>query len=527
VAIDDAREALFSQTFQVGYLPRQPPLYNWLAWAGVRVLGVSAAALIVCRYLTLGLAYLFLYLSAVRVLGSRRLALLAAFSLLLMGPFNWDVHEELTHSLAALAAAAATFYAMLRVERSGHPLAYVGLGTALAAGFLAKFSYGFFAGSLFLAALATPAYRCRVLSPRIALALVTAIVLCVPYALWFIHRELSIVHMFVEEVRPESAVGYLGGVARGFGHLGRMLGIYLMPFALVFPVVFWRAWPRRSGDGGEARRLVGNLLLIELGLVVLGIVAGSLTFLKFRWLMPAFCLVPLLAFAWIDRTALDRRMMRRYAVALAIAEAVVILGLSLNVFRGDALGAPTRLNAPYDLVARTLAEAGFARGTIAAGDGPLAGNLRLHFPDARVVRLTNPDYRRRGPATANASSCGKSRWAIRPRSSPGCGRVWRPTSRASPSGACPSASTTPARGRFAWATCCCRAGAGPVARRVARAGRRRPSRGPPPARPSTSRGGRRSTRSRGRRTGRGTDRAAPRAGNFRPTPGRGSGRRSR
>src|SRR6185503_1157246 len=159
VAIDDAREALFSQTLQAGYLPRQPPLYNWLAWAGVRGLGVNAAALIVCRYLTLALAYLFLYLSAVRVLESRRLALLAAFSLLLMGPFNWDVHEELTHSLAALAAAAATFYALLRVERSGHALAYVGLGVAIAAGFLAKFSYGFFAGSLFLAALATPAYR--------------------------------------------------------------------------------------------------------------------------------------------------------------------------------------------------------------------------------------------------------------------------------------------------------------------------------------------------------------------------------
>ena len=44
VAIDDAREALFSQTFQVGYLPRQPPLYNWLAWAGVRGLGVKQVA---------------------------------------------------------------------------------------------------------------------------------------------------------------------------------------------------------------------------------------------------------------------------------------------------------------------------------------------------------------------------------------------------------------------------------------------------------------------------------------------------
>jgi hypothetical protein len=198
--------------------------------------------------------------------------------------------------------------------------------------------------------------------------------------------------MFVEEVRPESKIGYFGGVARGLGHLGRMLGIYLTPFALVFPAVFWRARPRGPGGGDQARRLVGALLAIELGLVVLGIVAGSLTFLKFRWLMPAFCLVPLLAFAWLDRTALDRGMLRRYALALVIAEVAVILGLSLNVLRGDAFGPSTRLNAPYDRVARTLADAGFSAGTIAAGDGPLAGNLRLRFPDSRVVRLTNPDF---------------------------------------------------------------------------------------------------------------------------------------
>jgi 4-amino-4-deoxy-L-arabinose transferase-like glycosyltransferase len=402
VAIDDAREALFSQTLQAGYLPRQPPLYNWLAWAGVRVLGVHAAALIVCRYLTLGLAYLFLYLGAVRVLGSRHLAMLAALSLLLMGPFNWDVHEELTHSLAALAAAAATFYALLRVERSGHPGDYVGLGVAVAAGFLAKFSYGFFAASLLVAALATPAYRRRILTPRAAPALATVVVLCLPYVLWFAHRELSLVRMFAEEVRPESAVGYARGVARGLVHLGRMLAIYLMPFVVVFPAVFWRARPRDAGAGDPARRLLGTLLLVELALVLTGILTGSLTFLKFRWLMPAFCLVPLLAFAWIDQTRLDRGMTRRYAVALGVAEAVVVVGLILNVVRGDAFGPPTRLNAPYDRVAEALAAAGFSDGTIAAGDGPLAGNLRLRFPAARVIRLTNPDYL---PPRAGAGQC--------------------------------------------------------------------------------------------------------------------------
>jgi hypothetical protein len=95
-------------------------------------------------------------------------------------------------------------------------------------------------------------------------------------------------------------------------------------------------------------------------------------------------------------------MTRRYAAALGVAEAVVVVGLILNVVRGDAFGPPTRLNAPYDRVAEALAAAGFSDGTIAAGDGPLAGNLRLRFPAARVIRLTNPDYL---PPRAGAGQC--------------------------------------------------------------------------------------------------------------------------
>jgi 4-amino-4-deoxy-L-arabinose transferase-like glycosyltransferase len=403
VAIDDAREALLSQTFELGYQPRQPPLYNWLVWGSVRVLGISTAVVILCRYATLAVAYVFLYLSATHALGHRVLALLAAFSLILMGPFNWDAHEELTHSLAALAAASATFYALLRVERSGSVLAYLGFGAALAAGFLAKFSYGFFAGSLLVAALATPEYRRRILSARFGLTVATTLALCLPYALWFVDRDLSITRMYTEEVRREATHSYLGGVFRGFYHLGRMLFIYLMPFALVFLAVFWRAWQPRPSDGsGRVRRLLAGLFLAEGGLVVGAILAGSLTYLRFRWLMPAFFLAPLLAFAWVDSPTVERRRLVRYAAGLLGVEALVLLALTANVLRGDALGEPTRLNAPYDAVATALASAGFSRGTIAAGEGPLAGNLRLRFPDSRVIRLTNPDYL---PPTAGDGQC--------------------------------------------------------------------------------------------------------------------------
>jgi hypothetical protein len=170
-----------------------------------------------------------------------------------------------------------------------------------------------------------------------------------------------------------------------------MIVVYVLPFALVFLAVFRGTWTREATFRG-ARRLLGVLLLVQLGILIAGTLTGQLTYFRVRWLMPVFVLAPLFAFTWIDPTALDRRRIARYVVMLLVVETLVVLGLLANVLRGDAFGVPTRLNAPYDAVADTLATAGFTRGTIAAGEGPLAGNLRLRFPDSRVIRLSSPDY---------------------------------------------------------------------------------------------------------------------------------------
>lgn len=53
---------------------------------------------------------------------------------------------------------------------------------------------------------------------------------------------------------------------------------------------------------------------------------------------------------------------------------------------------PARLNTPFDAVGPAVAAAGFRRGTIVAGPGPLGGNVRLAFPDARVASLETPGY---------------------------------------------------------------------------------------------------------------------------------------
>jgi 4-amino-4-deoxy-L-arabinose transferase-like glycosyltransferase len=395
LTIDDSREALFAQTFEWGYQARQPPLYNWLVWGAFRVFGVGVLGLTVVKYAVLSTAYAFLYLTARRVLTRPDLAALSALSLLLMVPITWVVHEALTHSVAVLAAAAATVYVLLRLEATGRWGAYVALGVTLALGILSKFSYSLFAGSLLLAALTVDRFRARLWSPRLLVSLGVGALLVAPFVAWFYHHDFSLARMYAEEVDPGEAEPYALGVVSAVYYVARVTLYYLTPLWLVYLVLFRGAWSRRGDEPGPARparRLLGRFFLAQFGILAVAALVAGLTYLKFRWLLAAFILFPLYVFSRVDAARLDPARIRRFAALLALAEVLVLLAFAVNIYRGDRFGRPSRLNAPYDVVAARLAEAGFRRGTIAAGEGPLAGNLRLWFPDSRIMRLTNPDY---------------------------------------------------------------------------------------------------------------------------------------
>lgn len=398
LTIDDSREAVFGQTLEWGYLPRQPPLYNWLVWAAFRVFGVGLLGLTLVKYALLFLAYTFVYLSGRRILsdgGDGRLAALATFSLLLMVPVNWVVHEALTHSVAALASAAATFYVLLRLEASGSVPAYLAFGLVLALGVLSKFSYAFFGGALVLAALTVGPFRRRILDPRIGLTALVAVALVAPYLFWFYGRAYAFAPMYADEVGVGESRTYFAGVASGLYYLVRVTLYYLTPLWIVFLVVFRGGWARRSsaaGFVGPGGRLLERFLLAEVGLLLAGVLVGGVTYLKFRWMLPVYVLCPLYALAWLRRDASTAPRLTRLAYTILAAELAVVVAFPVSVFRGDFLGKPSRFTTPYVEVARQLGATGFTRGTIIGDDGALAGNLRLWFPQARVIRLTNPDY---------------------------------------------------------------------------------------------------------------------------------------
>jgi len=95
-------------------------------------------------------AYALTWAAARRILSEPTLAPLAAFSLLLLLPIGWFVHDDLTQSVAVLAAAAGTLLALIHLAAAPALRWYVALGLGLGLGTLSKLNYLLFAAALAL-----------------------------------------------------------------------------------------------------------------------------------------------------------------------------------------------------------------------------------------------------------------------------------------------------------------------------------------------------------------------------------------
>ena len=79
---------------------------------------------------------------------------------------------------------------------------------------------------------------------------------------------------------------------------------------------------------------------------------------------------------------------------LAVAALIVLVSLGLRIYiqlaGGDRCSGRCRSLTPFAGLSSGLQQAGFTRGTIVTDDLHLGGNLRIRFPQARVVEVTAP-----------------------------------------------------------------------------------------------------------------------------------------
>ena len=401
---DDAREAVLAQSLQWGYQARQPPLYNWLAWAAFRLLGPGLLALTLLKYATLVVAFWLVYLTALRVLDDARLAALAAFSFLLIVPISWTIHEALTHSITVLAACAGTVYALIRLDDSPGPRAYVLLGVAVGLGLLSKFTFVIFLAALGLAALSVDRYRARILRPEMLATALVATLLVLPFALWFAGQGHDLGRIYAREVRIDAGRAWVKQARAGLAYIARFLLSYVAPVALAIGICFPGAYRRLStgNDQSPGGRLIGWLLAWMLVLLTGAAVAGGLSFLKARWLIPALFLVPLYGLWRVDRHGAPGRRLVAFAAILVVAEIAVAGFLTVRVVGASHFRRAYPMNEPYARVAVELERAGFTRGTILAGFGTIAGNMAVRLPHARVLHTEYPEFL---PPAENPGQC--------------------------------------------------------------------------------------------------------------------------
>jgi hypothetical protein len=404
---DEAEQLLLAQFLLLQY-GRHPPLYTWLQHGAFQLLGVGVLGLAVLKHACLLGIFASTYVAARRIQGDAGRATLTTLALWLMPPVVWEAPRDLTHSV--LAAALAPPAVQLLVGLADRPTAwrYAALGAVLGLGFLAKYNFGLFAAILLGAALSVPAFRPALLDRRIGLTVLLAAAVVGPHV-----AALGL------GPAPTAAVGALGvgqgsavGPERRLGDVALDVAAVLGPLLLVVGILL--PGVRRPAPEPEARRravrqlleryLVGLLAILALGVPLLGLPA-----FKARWLLPLLVVTPLALFLRVPVGAPTRSVRRLAGVCGAAALLALALRLG-EVQAGPILGHASRLHLPIADLAAGIRAAGFRQGIIIAGDNPLGGNLRLHFPDTLVLTPRLADV---APAAA-------------PRAPGQCLVAWRP-----------------------------------------------------------------------------------------------------
>ena len=396
---DDVMAVLYSQTLELGYSPRQPPLYDWMAWLVQRLTGPNLISFLLLKYALLTATAAFIYSAALRIFDERLWAALSAFSLLLLYQIGWNIHEGVTHTSAMICALAATFWAFTRVMEVGQWRDYLMLGLAMGAGGISKYGFVIFVVILFAAAALQPAMRTKLLGCRMLAAAALAAAITAPFALWVIYNDHDLVALYSDTLSPGDQ-NHWRAASRGVFLAFRSTLIFLAPLILIVPVIFTGAFGAacraateafRPSVGPDWEKLLFHMALGGLLVLIAGaLVTGAVNY-RMRYMHPFYLLTPI----WL--IAMARAGMTRDWQPKAFAAASLVFALAVVALRIGYLwvGEPPfcskcRQMIPYDALADALRDRGFKSGTIIAGYRHTAGNLRQRFPDARVVALRRP-----------------------------------------------------------------------------------------------------------------------------------------
>jgi hypothetical protein len=390
---DDPFDAVLIQTLQPGYIPRQPPLYDWMLWLLSQVTDPTALPFQLLKYGLLTATCAFIFAAGRRAMkGDAFWAFLSVEALALIYQISWRFHEGFTHAVGAMCAVAAALWAMLRLIDRGRASDYALFGGIAGLGLLTVPPFWVYLGALIGAAVIQPAGRRVVARPAFLASIAIALAVASPYLIWLAGTPEGF-SAILPEVRI-GAQGYARVAAEGLRRAFTEPVMYLAPLIFLYPLFFpgflgtmWRTVRLRPEPAArvDAEQLILHLTLLNFAALVVGAVIFGINRYPVHALMPLFLVTSIWLTAQARKAARSQGEVRRF-VMLALGIAVFAFAARCaNMYVLEPVCQICRWGIPYAELADAIKARGFERGDLIVYDDELAGNLRRFFPHARVV----------------------------------------------------------------------------------------------------------------------------------------------
>jgi hypothetical protein len=402
--IEEADQLLLSQSLQIGYEARQPPMLAWLHAFAVMGGTLSPPIVFAVKYILLFVALTFYYLAARNVLIRPGVSAAAVAAWALTFQVGWSMHEDLLGAVALMACLSICFHAVTRILTWRRYRDWVYLGVAIGIGLLTHHLFIVFPAALILAIVLSPFFRDAMTVPRVGVMLLIAGLIYLPYAIWVSTHIGSVGDAWSEYAASwEIDSAYFERAGNAAAQLGRALLEFSLPLSLFWMMLFWTLWlpviypifPRRNTDEEPHelawRRLFMRSTLFALVTYLISVALGVQAY-KAHWMMPVLFTAPVWLFMHVKRGGEFPVAIRAFG-AVVIAFALLVAGGRFIEWRMEIAMCREGGCRPYTPVkewAEELKKAGFTEGTIVGADRHLTGNLRAAFPRARVIDAAMP-----------------------------------------------------------------------------------------------------------------------------------------
>ncbi|TCT00973.1 glycosyltransferase family 39 protein [Aquabacter spiritensis] len=407
INVDDSIESFFVQSFEFSYIPRNPPVYDWLLYAIQQLTGPGPLSFAILRYGLLFACAMLVYRVAQHAIADPRLQALAVFSLSALWVIGYHSHRILTHSNVMIVAIAGFMLTLMALARGPRSVwLYAGLGAWIVVGVVGKFGFIAYFAALFIASMLEPTFRRVFADVRILVTLIVAAVPVAGYVLGLHLLEQDVVAATADVVGPSAQVKWVK-VLDTF--LGAWVG-YLLPFLALVALVFL-PWNRGEGaregtpEQAAVRHVLRSMILIgTLGTLAAVLALGS-TSLRDRYFHVFFLFAPVYVFMEAERLGGWQDRVRIYLAVLAVM-AIGVMGVrtAITLWPDPRLCGRCIAAEPLGALRPIVLERLGGAPTLVAPDRMSAGRLRAAIPEARVVVTNDPAYR---PPARAASGCGQ------------------------------------------------------------------------------------------------------------------------